>query len=94
MKKDQKEAKSGINRREFLKGTAAAAASTALSGPFFSAHAAKEIRVGMSLSYSGVWSTIGTKGGKRGAFSILHVQIQESGKILCGRYAGQTQRRH
>jgi branched-chain amino acid transport system substrate-binding protein len=78
MTKERKKAKKGLNRREFLKGTAAVAASTALSGPFFPAHAAKEIRVGMSLSYTGVWSMIGQRveNGVRLAFSMSKYKNQ------------------
>jgi len=73
MKKQQKSRRSGINRREFLKRTLAATAATALSGPFFLTHAAgKEIRVGMTSSYSGVYGTIGKRleNGIRLAFAL------------------------
>ncbi len=62
MKTNRPSTSLGINRREFIKGTAAAAAVTALSGPFFPALAAKpEIRVGMTLSYSGVFAFAGKR---------------------------------
>jgi branched-chain amino acid transport system substrate-binding protein len=51
----------GITRRELLKGTALAAASTASGGPFYLAHAAGEIRVGLTLSYSGVYAMMGKR---------------------------------
>jgi branched-chain amino acid transport system substrate-binding protein len=61
LKRNRKSGKSGLTRRDFLKGTAAAAAATTLSGPFFLAHGAKEIRVGLTLSYSGVFAMIGKR---------------------------------
>ena len=61
MKKKRKSTRSGLSRREFLRGTVAAAAATTLSGPFFLTHAADEIRVGLTLAYSGVYAM----GGKR-----------------------------
>jgi branched-chain amino acid transport system substrate-binding protein len=65
MGKKQKSKNEGINRREFLKGTAAAAAAAAVSGvsgPFFLARAANpEIRVGMTLTYSGVYAMVGKR---------------------------------
>ncbi len=73
MKKNRKCGRSGLNRREFLKGTLAATAATALSGPFFLTQAAsKEIRVGMTSSYSGVYGTIGKRleNGIRLAFAL------------------------
>ena len=48
----------GFTRRGFLKGATVAAASTVLSGPFFRAQAAPEVRVGLSLTYSGVYAMI------------------------------------
>jgi branched-chain amino acid transport system substrate-binding protein len=48
----------GLTRRELLKGAAAASVTTLLSGPFHTAQAAKEIRVGLALSYSGVYAMI------------------------------------
>src|SRR3974377_20140 len=61
MEDQGKKAGSRLNRREFLKGAAAAAGGAAGSGPFFTAHAAKEIRVGMTLSYSGVYAMTGKR---------------------------------
>ncbi len=57
-KRKKNNGKMKITRRELLKGAAVAAASTALSGPFYLAHAAKDIRVGLTLSYSGVYAMI------------------------------------
>jgi len=76
--RNRKGARLGLNRREFLKGTLAATAGTALTGPFFLAHAAKEIRVGMSLSYTGVWGPIGQRveNGVRLAFSMSKYKDQ------------------
>lgn len=58
MRKEKLNEENGITRREVLKGTALVAAGTALSGPAFWAHAASEIRVGLTLSYSGVYAMI------------------------------------
>jgi branched-chain amino acid transport system substrate-binding protein len=57
-KRKKNDEKMKITRRELLKGAAVAAASAALSGPFYLAHAANEIRVGLTLSYSGVYAMI------------------------------------
>jgi branched-chain amino acid transport system substrate-binding protein len=75
---NRKDARRGLKRREFLKGTLAATAGTALTGPFFLAHAAKEVRVGMSLSYTGVWGPIGQRveNGVRLAFSMSKYKDQ------------------
>jgi branched-chain amino acid transport system substrate-binding protein len=62
-----------INRRQLLKATAAAAVTTAFSGPFHLTHAAKqEIRIGMTFSYSGVYAAIGKRleNGIRLAFAM------------------------
>lgn len=62
MKREEKRTGSGMNRRDFLKGTAAAAAVTAVSGPFSLARSAgPEIRVGMTLTYSGVYAVVGKR---------------------------------
>jgi branched-chain amino acid transport system substrate-binding protein len=73
MKRSEKNASSGINRREFLKGTAAAAAATAISGPWSLARAAgPEIRVGLTNAYSGVYTVVGKRveNGARLAFAL------------------------
>jgi branched-chain amino acid transport system substrate-binding protein len=58
--KQEKSTKRGISRRTFLKAAAAAGATTALTGRFFPARAAAnpEIRIGLSLTYSGVYAMI------------------------------------
>ena len=62
MKNNRQSSSVELNRREFLKGTAAATVATALSGPFFPARAARpEIRVGLTLSYSGVYAVVGKR---------------------------------
>ncbi len=79
MKSNGKKVSGGLNRREFLKGTAAAAAATAVSGPFFLARAAKpEIRVGMTLTYSGVYAVVGKRveNGARLAFALSKYKDQ------------------
>ena len=75
----KKTGRMGTTRREFLKGSAALAATTALSGPFFLAHGAQqEIRVGMTLSYSGVFGMIGKRveNGVRLAFALSQYKDQ------------------
>jgi branched-chain amino acid transport system substrate-binding protein len=70
---NRKGTRARLNRRNFLRGTVAAAAATALSGPFFLVRAAsKEIRVGMTSSYSGVYGVIGKRleNGIRLAFAM------------------------
>jgi len=62
-----------MNRRDFLKGTVASSAATALSGPFFLARAgAKEIRIGLTSSYSRIFWLTGKRleNGVRLAFAM------------------------
>ena len=62
MKSNEKKLSIGLNRREFLKGTAAAAVATAFSGSIFPGQTAQqEIRVGMTLTYSGVYAMVGKR---------------------------------
>ena len=79
MKSNEKNSQRGLNRREFLKGTAAAAAATAISGPWSLARAAgPEIRVGMTLTYSGVYAMVGKRveNGIRLAFALSKYKDQ------------------
>ncbi len=62
MKKKEKFGEWELKRRDFLKGAAAAAAATAVSGPMTWVRAAgPEIRVGMTLTYSGVYAMVGKR---------------------------------
>ncbi|MBU2550584.1 MAG: ABC transporter substrate-binding protein [Proteobacteria bacterium] len=63
----------GLTRRDFLKTTTATLAGAAVSGPFFHARAAsQEIRIGLTLSYSGVYAMVGkaVESGVRLAFAM------------------------
>lgn len=65
MKKEKNGHQKGFTRREFIKTTAAAgalAATGSLAGPFVARAAAKEIKVGMVMPYSGVYSFAGKRG--------------------------------
>ncbi len=65
MKKEKNGHQKGFTRREFIKTTAAAgalAATGSLAGPFVARAAEKEIKVGMILPYSGVYSFAGKRG--------------------------------
>jgi len=69
-----------ITRRELLKAGAIAGVATAVSGPLFRARAAgkPEVRVGMSLSYSGVYAIYGKRveNGIRLAFALSKYKDQ------------------
>ncbi|MBI4763347.1 MAG: ABC transporter substrate-binding protein [Deltaproteobacteria bacterium] len=79
MKMEEKKEGLELNRRDFLKGTAAAAAVAAVSGPFSLARAAgPEIRVGMTLTYTGVYAMVGKRveNGIRLAFALSKYKDQ------------------
>jgi branched-chain amino acid transport system substrate-binding protein len=79
MKLEEKNAGLELNRRDFIKGTAAAATITALSGPLSLVLAAQqEIRVGLTMSYSGVYAMVGKRveNGVRLAFALSKYKDQ------------------
>lgn len=52
----------GLSRRDFLKATTATVAAASISGPFVLARAAdSEIRIGLTLTYSGVYGMVGDR---------------------------------
>lgn len=52
----------GYSRRDFLKLATASVAAATVSGPFFLARAAEpEIRIGLTLTYSGVYAMVGDR---------------------------------
>jgi branched-chain amino acid transport system substrate-binding protein len=71
--KQKHTSKRNVSRREFLKVTAASLAATGVVGRSFPVRAAEpEIRIGMALSYSGVFAMIGkpVENGLRLAFAL------------------------
>ena len=79
MKSNDKNRTLGINWKKFLKATAFVATAIIVSSPFLPAQAAKqEIRVGLTLSYSGVYAMVGKRveDGVRLAFALSKYKDQ------------------
>ncbi|MGA3084726.1 MAG: ABC transporter substrate-binding protein [Thermodesulfobacteriota bacterium] len=79
MKSNDKNRRLGLNWRNLLKATAVLVAVIIISSPFLPVQAAKqEIRIGLTLSYSGVYAIVGKRveNGVRLAFALSKYKDQ------------------